>query len=252
MKKTSQHIRLRKGGILQWSTLCLLAGGSVALNSCDSESTCISTPEDAKMAGLQKQLDEIESRKGQLMNGELENNFELPGLGFYHAEAGDFFPYRHGHSKDSKWFSAGEWLEYEPAAPYPSATRPTPVALEKIQQLLEREQALAEKSGSGNTVTHHHHGGGGMGNMLMMYWLLSGNRGAFTPGAGFQNAQRQESGWRRSVDQGRQTVSSYAASNPGYSRLVEQSKASGARVTPGSSVRGGFGSSSRVGSSFGS
>jgi hypothetical protein len=48
-------------------------------------------------------------------------------------------------------------------------------------------------------------------------------------------------------------VSAHAASNPGYRRMVEQSKTSGSPVTAGKSVRGGFGSSrSSSGSSFGS
>jgi len=39
-------------------------------------------------------------------------------------------------------------------------------------------------------------------------------------------------------------VSRYAAANPGYQRMVEQSRATGAPVKAGQSVRGGFGSSS--------
>jgi hypothetical protein len=258
MKKTSSQQRLRKGGIMQWSTMCLLAGGSVALPSCDSESTYTATPEDVRIASLEKQLDEIEKRKAQLTSGEVENNFELPGLGFYHCEAKDFFPYRHGQNQDGKWYANGEWQDDAPAVPVPTASRPSTAALEKIQQLLEREQEIAKTSGAtadqttSTTTQHHYHHGSGVGSMLMMYWMLSGNRGGFTPGAGFQNAQRQESGWRGSLERDRQAVSSYAGANPGYSRLVQESRSSGAPVTAGSSVRGGFGSSSCGGSSFGS
>lgn len=250
MKKSSSQQRLRKGGIMHWSTMCLLASGSVALQSCDSESTYTATPEDVRIASLEKQLDEIDKRKEQLTSGEVENNFELPGLGFYHCEAKDFFPYKHGQNQDGKWYANGEWKEESPAVPYPSTSRPSTAALEKIQQLLEREQQLAQQTGSSSgtsdhSTTHHHHSSGmGMGSMLMMYWMLSGNRSSFTPGAGFQNAQRQESTWRSSVDRDRQSVSSHASANPGYSRLAAQSKSSGAPVTAGSSVRGGFGGSS--------
>lgn len=232
---------------MHWSTVCLLAGGGLALQSCDSESTYTATPKDVRMASLEKQLDEIDQRKAQLTSGEVENNFELSGLGFYHCEANDFFPYKHGQYQDGKWYANGEWRDDRPASPFPSTSRPSTAALEKIQQLLEREQELAKETGSlAETSTHsttHHHHSGGMGTMLMMYWMLSGNRGAFSPGAGFQNAQQKESSWRGSLDRDRQTVSSHAAANPGYSRLVQQSKSSGAPVTAGSSVRGGFGNS---------
>ncbi len=255
---------LRKGGILHWSTLCLLTGSSFTLTSCDSEQTYTATSEDIKMAALEQQLDEVEKRKTQLLSGEIENNFEVPGLGFYHCEAKDFFPYRHGFAQDGKWFANGEWLAEPPSIPSPSTSRPSAVALQKVQQLLEREQELAKQMGtpsggssgdttsSSGTVHHHHHSGMGVGSMMMMYWMLSANRGGFTPGAGFQYAQNQQQGWQQTMSRDRQSVSSYAASNPGYSRLVQQSRSSGTPVSAGSSVRGGFGSKSSSFSSSGS
>jgi hypothetical protein len=57
------------------------------------------------------------------------------------------------------------------------------------------------------------------------------------------------------VEDQRGAVGRYAAANPGYQRMVEQSRASGVPVKAGQSVRGGFGSSSSRtggGSSFGS
>lgn len=199
------------------------------------------------MAELQKNLDEIDNRKNQLLNGVVEHNFELPGLGYYHAEAQDFFPYRYAEEKDGKWFANGEWLTQEPARCSLTTSRPSETALRKIELFLEREQQLVSQEGEGSasSTTHHHHGGMGMGNMLMMYWLLSSNRGGYSPGAGFQNAQANHQNWQQSVNQQRQLVNSHASAHPGYNRLVQQSKATGAPVTQGSSVRGGFGTSKR-------
>jgi hypothetical protein len=53
------------------------------------------------------------------------------------------------------------------------------------------------------------------------------------------------------VERQRSTVSGYAASNPGYRKMAEQSRASGAPIRAGQSVRGGFGSS-RSGGGFSS
>jgi hypothetical protein len=92
---------------------------------------------------------------------------------------------------------------------------------------------------------NNYHQGSGVGNALMMYWLLSGNRGSFTPGTGFHQAGSQVDSWQRGVDEQRRSVSAHAAANPGYSRMVEQSRSSGSPVKAGQSVRGGFGSSSR-------
>jgi hypothetical protein len=252
MKKHGDSPRIRKGGILHWSTLCLLAGSGVGLTSCDSDSTYTATAADEQMAGLQKKLDDIDSRRAQLTQGYLEHNFELPGLGFYHVDANDFFPYKYGEQQGGKWYANGEWVDYQPLTPALTSSRPSVEALKKVEMLLEREQQLASQGGGTSSSTvHHHHGGSGIGNMLMMYWLLSGNRGFFTPGAGFQQAQMNQSNWQQSVQQDRQRVSSYAASNPGYQRLVQESRSSGAPVTAGKSVRGGFGSSYSGSSSFG-
>ncbi|MFM2170966.1 MAG: hypothetical protein RI957_1195 [Verrucomicrobiota bacterium] len=253
MKKHGTTARIRKGGILHWSTLCLLAGSGMGLSSCDSQSSYTATAADEQMAGLQKKLDEIESRRSQLTQGYLEHNLEWPGLGFYHADANDFFPYKYGEQQNGKWYANGQWQDSEPSAPTLTSSRPSVEALKKVEMLLDREQQLASQSGSsGSSTVHHHHGGGGIGNMLMMYWLLSGNRGSYTPGGAFQRAQTNQSTWQQTLNQDRQRVTSYAASNPGYQRLVQESRSSGAPVTAGKSVRGGFGSSSSGRTSFGS
>jgi hypothetical protein len=248
MKKRGVFTRIRECGILHLSTVGILAGGALGLTGCDSN--YVASPKDEQMAGLQAKLDELDAQKSRLMNGELANNFELPGVGFYHAEARDFFPYRHGFEKDGKWYVNGVWQDTPVAEARVASSRPTPEALKKVELALAREQELLAKSNAttgSSSTTHQHHSG--FGNALMMYWLLSGSRGFFSPGAGFQQATAQSGRWQQGVDQARQTVAGHAAANPGYSRMVAQSKASGVPVRAGQSVRGGFGSgSSRVSS----
>jgi hypothetical protein len=247
MKKRGFIADIRKGGILQWSTVCILAGGSAGLTGCDSKYTA--TPKDEQMAALQKKLDAVDTQKSRLMNGEVSNNFELPGVGFYHAEARDFFAYPFGREKDGRWYVNGQWQEFPAGEAHVSASRPTPEALKKVDLALEREQQLLTRENTNQenqTTTQYHQSG--FGNALMMYWLLSGNRGAFTPGAGFQQATNQSGRWQQGFEQQRQSVSSHASANPGYRRMVEQSHATGRPVSAGQSVRGGFGSGGRTSS----
>jgi hypothetical protein len=219
--------------------VCILAG----LTGCDSKYTA--TPKDEQMAALQKKLEAVDAEKSRLMTGEVANNFELPGVGFYHAEARDFFPYRFGQEKDGKWYVNGQWQEFAPGEAHVTASRPTPEALKKVELALAHEQELIakENSGSSGTTTTTTRSNSGFGNAIMMYWLLSGNRSSYSPGAGFRQAESQSGLWQQGMDRDRQTVSSYASSNPGYNRMVAQSKSTGTPVKSGSSVRGGFGSS---------
>lgn len=254
VKSNVQSRLLRSCGILRWSTLGLLAGSGVSVVSCDSESTYVATADDEKMAALEQKLDELDTRRAQFTQGYVLHNMELPGLGFYHADAQDFFPIRYGQEQDGKWFANGEWLDTQPPASDKSMSHPKPEALKKVEEVLAREQeALAQAPGETSTApatVHHHHGGGmGIGNMMLMYWLLSGNRGSYMPGAAFHRAEASQQSWQRTMQADRQKVSSYAAANPGYQRLVQQSRTSGSVVRAGSSVRGGFGGGSS-GSSF--
>ena len=242
MKKRGSTSPLRTTGILRWSTLAILAGG---LAGCDSGSYT-ATPKDEAMAKIQSQLDALDAEKTRLMNGEVANNFELPGVGFYHARARDFFPQPHGFAQGGKWFADGQWLDAPPENTV-SASHPTPEALKKVEAALEKEQQqLASQTSSGSTTVVNNHQGPGLGSALMMYWLLAGNRGSFTPGAGFQQATTQAGRWQQGVDLQRQSVNAHAAANPGYRRMVEDSRARGVPVRAGQSVRGGFGSSGRT------
>ena len=142
----------------------------------------------------------------------------------------------------------GAWQDRPPAMETVDASRPSPEALKKVDAALQREQQLmAGQSGTARSGGH----GLGMGNALLMYWLLAGNRGGFTPGAGFRSATAQAPAWQGAVERQRGAVVNHAATNPGYRRMVEQSRASGMPVRAGQSVRGGFGSG-RSGGGFSS
>lgn len=235
MKKRNLSTTLRPGGILRWSTACILAGG---LTGCDS-ANYVATPKDVEMAEIQSQIDTLDEQQSKLVNGEVANNFHIPRVGYYHAEARNFFQHPYGFQQESRYFVNGVWQD-RPGPEVVASSRPSPEALKKVETALAEEQKL-----SSNPQSHSHGGGFGMGNALMMYWLLSGNRGMFSPGAGFQQAQRSAGNWQQGVDTQRENVRSYASANPGYNRVVTQAKASGAPVRAGQSVRGGFGSSSR-------
>lgn len=235
---------IRPGGILRWSTACILAG--TGLTGCDRG--YVATAKDQQMAEAEKRIGELDAGKSRLMAGVVPNNFNLPGVGYYHAAARDFFPHPYGFSDTRGWYVNGRW-ELNPGPDHVADSEPSPEALKKVELALEKEQqGLAGQPSSASSAGH----GFGMNNALLMYWLLAGNRGGFVPGAGFRNAERQAGGWQRSVDNQRAAVQSHAAANPGYRRMVEQSRASGQPVRAGQSVRGGFGSSRSGGSGFSS
>ena len=242
MKRSTAIIR--PGGALRWSTACILAG--LGLSGC--ERNYVATAKDQQMAETQKRIESLDAQRLKLMGGEVPNDFYLEGVGYYHSCAHNFYPHPYGFSHEGKWFVNGAWQDRPPGPEACGATRPSAEALKKVEAALQKEQQVLAGQ-SGGSAGHGH--GFGMGNALMMYWLLSGNRGFFSPGAGFQQASRQAPQWQNEVERQRGAVSNHAASNPGYRRMVEQSRASGAPVRAGQSVRGGFGSS-RSGGGFSS
>ena len=242
MKRPPFDNLIRPGGILRWSTACLLAG---ALGSCERESGYVATERDAELAADQLFLEKMEAQAPWLKNGKLTNNFHLPPLGYYHVEARRFFEHPYGHQQDGRYFINGSWSPVM-LQPELGSSRPLPEVLEEMETLLEEMPAeeVAGGPAGGSTVYHHHHGSG-LGNALMMYWLLSGNRGAFSPGAGFQRGQSEAGKWQQTVNQRRDEIRTHAAANPAYQRLVAESRARGQAVRPGQSVRTGFGTSSQ-------
>lgn len=216
---------------MRWSTACILAG---TLSSC--ERSYVATEKDVEMANIEKQIDTLDGEREKLQNGEVTNNFNIPRVGFYHAAAHDFYEYPYNFERDGSYFVNGHW-QNQLGTDATASSRPSAEALKKVDAALGEEQKTATQPQSGG-------GGFGMGNALMMYWLLSGNRGMFSSGPGFQQAQRNVGGWQQGVDRQREATRTYAAANPGYSRVVQKAKTSGAPVKAGQSVRGGFGSSS--------
>jgi hypothetical protein len=238
MKRRSPVV-IRPGGVLRWSTVALLTGAG--LTGCDGG--YVATAKDQEIAETQKRIEEFDAQQAKLASGLVPNNFHLEGVGYYHAAVSDFFEHPYGFARDGRYFVNGMW-QAEPGPATVADSRPTPAALKKVEAALEKEQQLlAGQSGSG---TAHRSGGGfGMSNALLMYWMLSGNRGFFSPGNGFRQATTQVPQWQGSMESQRSAVASHAAANPGYQRLVDQSRASGVPVRSGQSVRGGFGASSR-------
>ncbi|MBX3743013.1 MAG: hypothetical protein KF712_18660 [Akkermansiaceae bacterium] len=236
--KRSSSASPRPNGILRWSTLCVLAGG---LASCEKEESYTFTEKDAAMANLQSGIDKLDSQHALLKAGEVANNFQMDGVGYYHAERREFFPQPYNlRANDGRYFVDGSW-QAQPGPDFVPPSRPSPESLKKIDAALTEARKEEEKSG-GNTASHS--GGGFSGtNMLLMYMLLSGNRGLFSPGAGFQQTDRNPADLNRRAMDERRTAAGHASANPGYRRAVEQSRMQGTPVKPGQSVRGGFGAS---------
>jgi len=233
--KHRSAVVIRPGGVLRWSTVALLTGAG--LTGC--ERSYVATAKDQQMAETQKRIEALDAQKTKLASGMVANNFQLDGVGYYHADAHDFYPHPYGFQRDGRYFVNGMW-QANPGPATVAGSRPSPDALKKVEAALEKEQqVLAGQSGAARSS-----GGFGMSNALLMYWMLSGNRGFFSPGNGFSQATGQAPQWQGSVESQRSAVASHAAANPGYQRLVAQSRASGTPVRAGQSVRGGFGSTS--------
>lgn len=236
----------RKGGILSQSTGRLLAGAglvgmSMSLTSCGDSSVTTWTEGDMRMARVQEEVERVDQGAAQLSTGEVANNFFIEGLGHYHAKAQNFYehPYQF-RGPDGRYFVNGEWSD-APGPLHVAATRPSPEALEKTQQAL----VVAQQKEESQPVVQQQQGGFGMGNALLMYMLLSGNRGLFAPNPGFQKAADQAPRWQQGVNQQRSAVQAHAAANPNFQKMVNQRAATGQSVSSGQSVRGGMGSSSK-------
>ncbi len=235
MKRRSFRTYINPNGILRWSTLCILA----ALPGCNSP---VATDNDVAMAENQAQIEQLDREHAKLLNGEIDNNFYLPKLGYYHANAHDFFENPYGMEQDGRYYVDGRWQDAAVAEYEGGPTRPTPEALKKIELVLEDEQrAEQEAEQAQNSNYRSYHGGSN----LMMYWLIFGNRNTYTPGPGFQQASTRTAVWEQNLASQRSAVSSYAAASPSYRSLVAQSRASGTSIhsASGASVRGGFGGS---------
>jgi len=243
--KHRSAVVIRPGGVLRWSTVALLTGAG--FSGC--ERSYVATAKDQQMAETQKRIEALDAQKSKLASGMVANNFQLEGVGYYHAAARDFYPNPYNFQRDGRYFVNG-MLQADPGPATVPDSRPSPEALKKVEAALEKEQqVLAGQSGAARSSSS---GGFGMSNALLMYWMLSGNRGFFSPGNGFSQATAQAPQWQGSVESQRSAVASHAAANPGYQRLVAQSKASGTPVRAGQSVRGGFGGSTSARSSGGS
>ena len=249
---------IHPGGILCWSTAFILAGGAVSLTSCDNS---VRTVLDDSSADAEKRVAEVDTVQGQLESGMVENNFQIPKLGYYHAAAHRFYEFPYNQYKEGQYYVNGAW-QTEAGPENISSSRPNADELKRIDTSLEEEQ----KQVAAHPQTYHSGGGGmGMGNMLMMYWLLSGNRGFFSPGPGFTNAAGQAGRWQRDWKEqrryaggsggGSSSFGSYRrASSPSRSTVSSSSSSSSlehSSPSHSSSSRGGFGSHSS-GSSHGS
>ena len=247
---------IHPGGILFWSTAFILAGGAVSLTSCDNS---VRTVLDDSSADAEKRVAEVDAVQGQLESGMVENNFQIPKLGYYHAAAHRFYEFPYNQYKDGQYYVNGTW-QAEAGPENISSSRPNADELKRIDAALEEEQ----KQVAAHPQTYHSGGGGGMGvgNMLMMYWLLSGNRGFFSPGPGFTNAAGQAGRWQRDWKDERRYARGGGSSSFGSYRRASSSPRSTVSSSPSSSLggsspshssssRGGFGSHS-FGSSHGS
>lgn len=237
MKNPYSFKHLRPSGILRWSTFCILAGGGAGLTGCDRGVRYVATEQDMEMAEVQTRVESVDQQETTLKRGEVANNFHLGKVGYYHAQVHRFFEHPYGFQQDGRWFVNGEWQEREPSSAGIEASRPIPEELAKVDAALVEEQKQAGPSGQGGSSL-------GMGNALMMYWLLSGNRGMFGGGAGFQQASGRAQNWQTGLESQRRAIGQYSAANPGYQKMVQQSRTSGIPVRPGQAVRGGFGSRS--------
>jgi hypothetical protein len=266
--KRAPTLPLRRDGILRLSTWLILAGGAASLTSCDSSERQAMQARASYEAESKRLIEELDSQRQQLLSGEVPNNFHIPGIGYYHATAHDFYEHSYNFQRDGKWFVNNAWAEQAGPQDVP-ASRPSPEALRRIDETLDKQQQGLDATAA--QAAHYQHqatAGPGLGSTLMMFWLLSGNRGLFSPGPGFtsfgQRAPMWESRYREQRDQQARTTTSYGSGGGSSSSRFGSSRPSGTSSSSGDgashsssssssgsshsssstpSSRGGFGSS---------
>jgi hypothetical protein len=244
--KRAPTLPLRRGGILQLSTWLILAGGTASLMSCDSSERQAMQARASYESESKRLIEELDGQRQQLLSGEVPNNFHIPGIGYYHAGAHDFYEHSYNFQRDSKWFVNNAWLEQAGPEEVP-ASRPTPEALRRIDETLDKQQRELDTTAA--NATHYQHqasSGPGLGSSLMMFWLLSGNRGLFSPGPGFtsfgQRAPMWESRYRRDRDEYARTKAYSGGSGGSHSSSSKSSRSTGSSSS--SSYSGGHDSGS--------
>lgn len=234
--KRAPTLPLRRGGILQLSTWLILAGGTASLMSCDSSERQAMQARASYESESKRLIEELDGQRQQLLSGEVPNNFHIPGIGYYHAGAHDFYEHSYNFQRDGKWFANNAWLDQAGPENVP-ASRPSPEALRRIDETLDKQQQGLDATAA--QAAHYQHqatAGPGLGSSLMMFWLLSGNRGFFSPGPGFtsfgQRAPMWESRYREQRDYQARSTTSYGGGSS--SSRFGSSRPSGSSSSPSS------------------
>ncbi|MGC4013900.1 MAG: hypothetical protein QM755_05200 [Luteolibacter sp.] len=253
--KRAPSLQIRRGGILQLSTWIILAGSTLTLTSCDSSERKARQAQANYESESKRLIAELDDQRDQLLSGQVPNNFRIEEVGYYHAASHDFYEHSYNFQRDGKWFVNNTWAE----APGPEevpASRPSPEALKRVDDALAKQQQQLDATA--NQATYYqqqsHSSGPGLGTALAMYWLLSGNRGAYAPGPGFssfgQRAPLFESNYRRQRDEQARTTA-YTYGGGSGSGSTSRSSTSGSNYGSRSSSTTSHDSDSRS-SSYGS
>jgi len=276
--KRASSLPLRRGGMLQVSTWAILAGGSLGLSGCDSSEHKVASRPTSYEVESKRVIGELDSQRDQLLTGEVPNNFHIPEIGYYHAAAHAFYDTAYNEERDGKWFVNNAWVDEAGPEDVP-ASHPSAEALRRIDEALDKQQqsldAIAtpsdtyQQSAYGSPTYVHSHGNG-VGSALMMYWMLSGNRGYYSPGTGFssfgRNATMWESSYRSQKSSGSPGSGSYGTGSSTSRSMTSRSTAPSPHASSGSehegtsrsgkssgpSTRGGFGSTGGSSSGGGS
>jgi hypothetical protein len=243
--------KISSRGILRWATACCLYAGVTSCDSSNSDYTA--TEMDSEMARQQETVDQFDENAEKLSAGKIENNFKHPTLGYYHANTYQFYPTPYQQEENGKWFVNGEWQEFRGPETV-LASEPNEETLAKLEASLpelekktaEEKQPVASQSSSQNNNQNagYNHHPSYLSSALFTYMILRGNSHRYAPqNPGVLNQAGNR--WQGQMNDMKSKVSGYASANPGYNKLVQQSRSSGKSVTPGATVRGAFGGSTR-------